>query len=55
MYELLIRLYYELDYRRFTIKELKEIKEILQSFNGQVMEVKINKIKEILSNEYMEI
>lgn len=43
MYEVLIRLYYELDYRRFTIKELKEIKEILQAYPEKKMEVKILK------------
>lgn len=43
MYEVLIRLYYELDYRRFTIKELKEIKDILQAYPEKKMEVKILK------------
>lgn len=46
MYEVLIRLYYELDYRKFTIEDLKEIKEILQEFNGKVEEVKLKKVKE---------
>lgn len=46
MYEVLIRLYYELDYRRFTIEELKEIKKILQEFNGKIEEVKLKKVKE---------
>ena len=46
MYELLIRLYYELDYRKFTIQELTEIKDILQEFNGKVEEVKLKKVKE---------
>lgn len=46
MYEVLIRLYYELDYRKFTIEELKEIKEILQEFNGKIEEVKLKKVKE---------
>lgn len=46
MYEVLVRLYYELDYRRFTIKELSEIKDILQMFNGKTEEVKLKKIKE---------
>ena len=27
MYELLIKLYYELDYKKFTLEDLKEIKE----------------------------
>ena len=29
MYEVLIKLYYELDYRKFTIEDLKDIKKIL--------------------------
>lgn len=43
MYEVLIRLYYELDYRSYTIKELKEIKEILQAYPEKKLEVKILK------------
>jgi hypothetical protein len=46
MYELLIKLYYELDYKRYTIEDLKEIKEILESLNGKVEEVKLKKVKE---------
>ena len=46
MYELLIKLYYELDYRKFKLEDLKEIKEILQEFNGKVEEVKLKKVKE---------
>lgn len=46
MYELLIKLYYVLDYRKFTLEDLKEIKEILNQFNGKVEEVKLKKIKE---------
>ena len=46
MYELLIKLYYELDYKKFTLEDLKEIKEILNQFNGKVEEVKLKKIKE---------
>lgn len=45
MYEVLIRLYYELDYRKFTIEDLKEIKGILNQFNGKVEEVKLKRIK----------
>lgn len=45
MYELLIRLYYELDYRKFTLEDLKEMKEILNQFNGKVEEVKLKKLK----------
>lgn len=46
MYELLIKLYYELDYRKFTLEDLKEIKEILNQFNGKVEEVKLKRVKE---------
>lgn len=46
MYELLIKLYYELDYKKFTLEDLKEMKEILQEFNGKVEEVKLKKVKE---------
>ena len=46
MYELLIKLYYELDYKKFTLEDLKEIKEILNRFNGEVEEVKLKKVKE---------
>lgn len=45
MYEVLIKLYYELEYRKFTIEELIEIKEILQQFNGKTEEVKIKRLK----------
>ena len=46
MYELLIKIYYELDYKKFTLEDLKEIKEILQEFNGKVEEVKLKRVKE---------
>ena len=46
MYELLIKLYYELDYKKFKLEDLKEMKEILQEFNGEVEEVKLKKVKE---------
>lgn len=46
MYELLIKLYYELDYKKFKLEDLKEIKEILNQFNGKVEEVKLKKVKE---------
>lgn len=51
MYEVLIRLYYELDYHKFTIEELTEMKNILQQYKGKVMEVKLKKlIKEEKNN-----
>ena len=43
MYEVLIRLYYELDYRKFTIEELKEIRDIIKQFRGEILEVKVKK------------
>ncbi len=51
MYELLIRLYYELEYRQFTIEDLKEMKKILNEFNGEVEEVKLKRVKEKLNGE----
>lgn len=46
MYELLIRLYYELDYKKYDIEDLKEIKSILNQFNGRTEEVKLKRVKE---------
>ena len=46
MYEVLIRLYYELDYKRYEIEDLKEIKGILNQYNGKTEEVKLKRIKE---------
>ena len=46
MYEVLIKLYYELDYKKFTIEELKDIKKILEEFNGKTEEVKVKRVKE---------
>ena len=46
MYELLIRLYYELDYKKYDIEDLKEIKDILNGFNGRTEEVKLKRVKE---------
>ena len=46
MYELLIRLYYELEYKKFTLEDLKEMKEILNQFNGEVEEVKLKRVEE---------
>ena len=44
MYEVLIKLYYELDYRKFNIEDLKEIKEVLDQFKEPKQEVKVRKI-----------
>ena len=46
MYELLIKLYYELDCKKYRIEDLKEMKEILNHFNEKVEEVKLKKVKE---------
>lgn len=46
MYELLIKIMYELDYRKFTIQELEETKDILNQFNKEVLEVRLKEIKE---------
>ena len=46
MYELLIKLYYELDYKKYDIEDLKEIKGILNQFNGRTEEVRLKRIKE---------
>lgn len=46
MYELLIKIMYELDYRKYTIEELEEIKDILNQFNKEVLEVRLKEIKE---------
>ena len=46
MYELLIKLYYELDYKKFKLEDLKEMKEILNQFNGKVEEVRLKRLKE---------
>lgn len=43
MYELLIRLYNDLDYKKYTIEELKEMEEILKCFDDKVCEVKLRK------------
>ena len=44
MYELLIKLYYELDYKKFKLEELKEIRDIIKQFRGEILEVKVKKI-----------
>ena len=46
MYELLIKIMYEQDYRKYSIQELREMKAILNQFNKQVLEVKLKRIKE---------
>ena len=51
MYELLIKLYYELDYKKYDIEDLKEIKGILNQFNGKTEEVKLKRVKEKSTKE----
>ena len=51
MYEVLIKLYYELDYRKFKIEDLKEIKEVLNQFKETKQEVKVRKIGTRGNNE----
>lgn len=46
MYEVYIRLMYELEYRKHTIEELKEIKKILEQYNGKTLEVRLKRIEE---------
>lgn len=46
MYELLIKIMYEQDYRKYSIQELQEMKAILNQFNREVLEVKLKRIKE---------
>ena len=51
MYELLIKLYYELDYKKYNIEDLKEIKDILNQYNGRTEEVKLKRVKEKSTKE----
>jgi len=46
VYEVYIKLMYELEYRKHTIEELKEIKKILEQYNGKTLEVKLKRIEE---------
>lgn len=46
MYNLFIKLIYELDYRKFDIQELEEIKDILEEFKGKVLETRLKHVKE---------
>ncbi len=46
MYNLFIKLIYELDYRKFDIQELEEIKGILEEFKDRVLEVRLKHVKE---------
>ena len=44
MYEILIKLEKELEYRKYTIQDLKEIKKILKELKAE--EIKIDRVKE---------
>lgn len=45
MYELLIKLEKDLEYKKFKIKDLKEIKAILEQYNWKTKEVKLEKVE----------
>lgn len=45
MYDLMIRLYNELDYKKFKVENLKEIMEILKQYEGNTSEITFKKIK----------
>ena len=46
MYELLIKLYNELDYKKYTIKDLEEFIRIIEQLGDKREEVKLKKVKE---------
>lgn len=46
MYEFLVKIMYELDYRKYTIEDLEEIKDILEELKGEVLETRLKHIKE---------
>lgn len=46
MYEFLVKIMYELDYRRYTIEDLEEIKDILEKLKGEVLETRLKHIEE---------
>lgn len=43
MYDLFIKIMYEQDFRKYTIQEMKDI---LEQFKGQTLEVKLKHIKD---------
>lgn len=47
MYELLIKLIYEADYRKFTIEEISQMKDILNEYQNRTIEVKLRRIKDV--------
>lgn len=46
MYELIIKILNEKDYRKFTIEELEEMKSILEQFK-ETEEVRLRRIKDV--------
>ena len=46
MYKLLIKLYNELDYKKYTIKDLEEFRRIIEQLGDKREEVKLKKVKE---------
>ena len=46
MYELLVKLNDEVEYRQYTIKELKEMKEILLKLKKPTEEIKLTRTKD---------
>lgn len=46
MYQFFIKIMYEQDFRKFDIKELEEIKGILEEFKGRVLETRLKHVKE---------
>lgn len=46
MYEFLVKIMYELDYRKYTIEDLEEIKDILEELKGEVLETRLKHIEE---------
>ena len=47
MYDLLIKLEHDLDYRKYKIEDLKELKKILEELKEPTKEIRAHKIKEI--------
>ena len=46
MYDFLVKIMYELDYRKYTIEDLEEIKDILEKLKGEVLETRLKHIEE---------
>ena len=46
MYEFLVKIMYELDYRKYKIEDLEEIKDILEELKGEVLETRLKHIEE---------